>query len=199
MKNTIFFYMCLTLPISRWHLTRLSRHSVGLINEQQSLRHSRSFVGIFRIMAAKTLKKFVSLTDSHVQTFLEGEENQTTKRKTESCLFSGFSNDISRRWERKSTTSRFATGWFWPCIWKISFVGKDQSDNWEFCTLKIRPIVCFWSDSTHVFILSASRHVFILSASTHFMIIFYSLLCRSFYFHELMKSTFLVSKGLLCL
>ena len=30
---------------------------------------------LFRIMAAKTLKKFVSLTDSEVQTFLEGEEN----------------------------------------------------------------------------------------------------------------------------
>ena len=37
-------------------------------------------------MAAKTLKKSVSLTDSEVQTFLEGEENQYTKRKTESCV-----------------------------------------------------------------------------------------------------------------
>ena len=35
-------------------------------------------------MAAKTLKKFVLLTDSDAQTFLEGIENQTTKRKTES-------------------------------------------------------------------------------------------------------------------
>ena len=32
-----------------------------------------------RIMAAKTLKKSVSLTDSEVQTFLKGEENQYTK------------------------------------------------------------------------------------------------------------------------
>ena len=37
-----------------------------------------------RIMAAKTLKNSVSLTDSDVQTFLEGEENQFRKRKTES-------------------------------------------------------------------------------------------------------------------
>ena len=36
-----------------------------------------------RITAAKTLKKSVSLTDCGVQTFLEGEENQYTKRKTE--------------------------------------------------------------------------------------------------------------------
>ena len=32
-------------------------------------------------MAAKTLKKSVSLTDNEVQTFLEGRENQYTKEK----------------------------------------------------------------------------------------------------------------------
>ena len=48
-----------------------------------------------RIMAAKTLKKTVLLTDSKVQTFLEGEENQFTERKTESYLFSGFGVTIS--------------------------------------------------------------------------------------------------------
>ena len=46
-------------------------------------------------MAAKTLEKSVSLTDNEVQTLLEGEENQYTKRKTESCVFSGFSVSIS--------------------------------------------------------------------------------------------------------
>ena len=50
-------------------------------------------------MAAKTLKKSVSLTDSDVQTFLEGEENQYTKRKTESYVFSGFGAGMSRGWE----------------------------------------------------------------------------------------------------
>ena len=34
----------------------------------------------FRIMAAKTLEKSVSLTDSDVQTFLEGKENQNTEK-----------------------------------------------------------------------------------------------------------------------
>ena len=48
-----------------------------------------------RIMATKTLKKSVLLTDNEVQTFLEGEENQYTKRKTESCVFSGFGVSIS--------------------------------------------------------------------------------------------------------
>ena len=49
-------------------------------------------------------------TNSDVQTFLEGEENQNTERKRESFIFNG----ISRGWERKSITGRFATGRFWP-------------------------------------------------------------------------------------
>ena len=40
-----------------------------------------------RIMAAKTLKNSVSLTDSDVQTFLEGEENQFTKKKPKVSYF----------------------------------------------------------------------------------------------------------------
>ena len=39
-------------------------------------------------MAAKTLKN--PFADREVQTFLEGEENQCTKRKTESYVFSGY-------------------------------------------------------------------------------------------------------------
>ena len=38
-------------------------------------------------------------------------------------------------------------------------VGKDQFNNCDFFfILKIRPTVCFCSDSTDVFILSASTH-----------------------------------------
>ena len=49
-----------------------------------------------RIMAAKTLKKSVLLTDNDVQTFLERVENQYSIRKTESfCVFSGFGVSIS--------------------------------------------------------------------------------------------------------
>ena len=64
-------------------------------------------------MAAKKMKKSVSLTDSDVQTFIEAEENQNTKRKTESYLF--VFHGHSRGSERKSTIERFATGLFWPC------------------------------------------------------------------------------------
>ena len=46
-------------------------------------------------MAAKTLKNFVSLIDSKVQTSQEGEETQNKQRKTESYVFNGFGNGIS--------------------------------------------------------------------------------------------------------
>ena len=48
-----------------------------------------------RIMAAKTLKKTASLTDSEVHTLIEGEENQYTQRKTESHVLGGFGVSIS--------------------------------------------------------------------------------------------------------
>ena len=47
--------------------------------------------------------KSVLFADTDVQTFLEWEENQSTKRKTKSYAFSGFGNGISRVWEQKST------------------------------------------------------------------------------------------------
>ena len=58
-KNTIFFHVCLISPISCWHVTRPSHHSVRLMNERQSLHHYQSKVvcrKFFGIMAAKTLK-----------------------------------------------------------------------------------------------------------------------------------------------
>ena len=67
------------------------------------------------------------------------------------------SDGISRSWERKSITKRFATGRFWPCTWENSSVGKDQFNNWEFW--KLGPLFFFFcSDSMHVFILSAPSH-----------------------------------------
>ena len=70
------------------------------------------FIGIFSDYSCENTEKFVSLTNSDVQTFLEGEENQITERKGESDVFGGFRNGISRGWERKSTIGRSATGRF---------------------------------------------------------------------------------------
>ena len=95
---------------------------------------------------------------------------------------------FSRGWERKLTSKRFATGWLSPCIWRNSSVGKDQVNNWEFRILKIRPTVCFCSDSTDFFHLECANALYDFYWES-----------RSYYFHSLIKSTFLVSTGLLCL
>ena len=75
-----------------------------------------------------------------------------TKRKTESYIFSGFGNFISRGWERKSSTTRFATGRFWPFTWKTSSVRKDKVNKWEFFLIG-NYAHCFICnhDSTHYF------------------------------------------------
>ena len=69
---------------------------------------------------------------------------------------------------------------------RFFLVGKDQFNNWQFCILKIRLIVCFCRDSTHVFILSAP---------THYLIFMWGL--SILLFSSVMESTFLVSKELL--
>ena len=99
----------------------------------------RSFLELWRLEHYKS----VSLRDNKVQTFLEGEENQYTERKTEIYVFSGFGVSISLGWEWKSTTGRFATNRFWPFTWKTSSVGKDKVNKWEFCKLKITTIFVF--------------------------------------------------------
>ena len=72
-------------------------------NKALTILNPRSFVGIFSDYGCSKTEKSVSFTDTDVQTFLEWEENQSTKRKTESYVFSGFGNGISRGWEQQST------------------------------------------------------------------------------------------------
>ena len=73
----------------------------------------------------QSTESFVLHIDSDVQTFLEEGENQNTKRRTESYVFSGFGDGNSRGWEWKSTAGCFATGRFCS-TWKISSVGKGK-------------------------------------------------------------------------
>ena len=49
-----------------------------------NILNPKSFVGIFSDYGYQNTEKSVLLTESDVQTFLEGEENQNTERKTES-------------------------------------------------------------------------------------------------------------------
>ena len=90
-------------------------------------------------MAAKTLKNPYRL-----QT-VERTKTKIRKEKPKDTLFNGFGSGISLGWERKSTAERFASRRFWPCTRKISSIGKDQVNSWEFCILKITPTVCFCS------------------------------------------------------
>ena len=143
-KNAIFFHVRLISPISCWHVTRLSRHSVRLTKEQQSLHHSQSKVVCRTIFELWLLENWNIRIDAYREwrsNFLRKEKNQNTKWKTESYVFSGFGSGISRGWERKSTSGRFSTGRLWPFTRMISSAGKDQFNTWEFFILKIRPIV----------------------------------------------------------
>ena len=96
------------------------------------------------------------------------EKKQNTKRKTESYVFSDFSNGISRGWEWKSTTGRFITGRFGLCTW-FRFL------------LSVRKNLV-----TLFFHLEPQRKLTLQFSFGD---------CRSFYFHSLIKSTFLVSEG----
>ena len=134
-KNIVFFHVC-------WYSQSAADTSLAfgatrsgwwMNGKAFTILDTTCLSELSRITAAKTLKNSVSLTDSEVQTFLKGKENQYTKRKTESFLFSGFSVSISLGWEWKSTTGRFSTSRFWPFTWKTSSVGKDKVNKWEFC------------------------------------------------------------------
>ena len=62
---------------------------------------------INRILNEHSLQTSSFLFPFPIQTFLEGIENQYTKRKTRRYVFSGFDNNISRGWEWRSATGRF--------------------------------------------------------------------------------------------
>ena len=71
-------------PISCWHVARLSRQSVRLINEGQNLHHSQSKVvsrNFFGWWLSKRWKKSVSLTDSDDQTPRRGRKPKYAKKK----------------------------------------------------------------------------------------------------------------------
>ena len=134
-KKSDNFFTCLISPIICWHVTCLLRHPVRLMNEWQRLHYSQAlkFSGT---MAAEIFRN--SKTDRDVSNFLEGEENQNTKRKTGSYVFSGFgTSGVSRGWERNFFRV------FGRVPDKISSVDEEKVINWEFCKFKVIPIVCF--------------------------------------------------------
>ena len=95
-----------------------------------------------QIIAAKTLKKSILLTDSDVQTLLE-EEKPTYKKEKLKVTYS------------VALVMTFLVAENQNDNWKISYrpilaiylyifsVSKDKVNIWEFCKLKITPIVVF--------------------------------------------------------
>ena len=69
------------------------------------------------------------LTDSDVQTFLEGEGNQNTERKTEHYELYGFGNAFLAAENRQLGDLPRAD--FCRVPEKISCVGKDKVNNWR--------------------------------------------------------------------
>ena len=144
--------ICLISPISCWHVSRLWRHSLRLMYKQQSLHPSQSKVVCrnFSDFGCQSTEKSLSLTSNGPQTFLDRKGNQDTRRKTQWLWKWHF------LWLRTKIDN-----WkicYRPTLALYLLSVRTILKNWEFCTLKTGPIVCFCSDSTHVFILSAPTH-----------------------------------------
>ena len=131
----------------------LTRHSplalLGHVDEFNIL-DPRSIVGLFWIMAVKTVKNPYRLK---VLTFRKPKyEKEKTKIMYSVALVMAF---LSAENENQQLTDL-------PQAWKISSDGSYQCNHWEFCIMQIGLIVCFCSDSTYVFIVSALTHFTIL-------------------------------------
>ena len=113
-KNYDVFSRALIQLISCWHVSRLWRHSVNLMNDRQSVHDSQYKVVCWNVLGLWRLKHWkIRIADrQRGSNFSRRGKNQYTKRKTESYVFNGFGVGISRSWEWKSTTQRFATGRF---------------------------------------------------------------------------------------
>ena len=148
-KYCIFSRVCCNKSAANSSLAFRATWSDWWMNSKAfTILNTRWFVGFyFGLWLPKHWKIRIALRQWR-SNFPRREENQNTERKTESYVFSGFGNGILAA---KTTTGRFATGRFWPCIWKISSFGAEQVNNWEFRMLKIMSTVCFCSAPTHFF------------------------------------------------
>ena len=142
--------------IAHQQLTRLLPSvpfPVRLMKEQQSFYHSQSLVVCWNFIGSWLLKhwKVRIVYRQWRSNFPKGEENQNTKRKTESYVLFCFGKGICCRWE--STTRRFATSHFFLCTWKISSVGKDRVKKLRILYIKDFAHCCFCNELMQFFYL----------------------------------------------
>ena len=128
-----------------------------LMNKQERLHHFQSEVVRWNFLWLWLLKHWKNCI-AHRQwrtNFPWRGRKPIYESETESYVFGGFGNGISRCWERKLTNRRFATGRFWPFTWKISFVGRGKVNKREFCKLKITFNVVFVIMIQSIFFISS--------------------------------------------
>ena len=131
------------------------------MNDRQSVHDSQYKVVCWNVLGLWRLKHWkIRIADrQRGSNFSRRGKNQYTKRKTESYVFNSFGVGISRGWEWKSSTGRFATGRFWPFTLKTSSVGKDKVNKWDLFSWKLRPVLFFVIVIQHIFPVTHSTIV----------------------------------------
>ena len=136
--------MYLISPISCLYVTRATRSGWWMTGKAFATFNTWSFVGIFSdyMWRLKTLKNPYHL--QKVKFKLSKKRKKTSLRKK--------NRELRIQWLWLRHFSRLRTkidNWkichkpIWPFTWKISSVGKDKVNEWEFCELKITPIAVF--------------------------------------------------------
>ena len=184
--------MCLILPISCWHVTRLSRHSIRLMNEWQSLHHSQSKVvchNIFGFWLLKHWKIHIPYRQRCLNFPRGGIKPRCRKKNRKLHIYSvalAMAFLVAENENQLLEDLPQANVGLVPERFLLLVRTKSITEN--FVCWKLHPL----------FVLEVCQCIlFIMSFSTNTLFIFGD--CRCFYFHSLIKLTFLVSKGLLCL
>ena len=84
-KIRYFFILCLKSPKSCWHVTRLSRHSVRLMNERRSLHHTQFKVvcrNLFGLWLLKHWKIRIAYRQWRSNFPRRGKKTKTRKEKS---------------------------------------------------------------------------------------------------------------------
>ena len=142
----------------------------------------------FQIMAAKTPKNPYRLQIVMFKLFYKGKKTKIWIEKPKVTYSAALEMAFLAAKGKKSTIERFATGRFWPCTWKISLSVRTKLLTENFVYWKLRTLFGFVSFQ-HIFHLKPYRQ-----RSLRFLFRDW----RFFYFHSLIKLTFLFKKELLC-
>ena len=108
-------------------LTKVSSEIIDAMREI----FQRKSIRFNQIMTTKTLKNFVSRTDNDVHNFLQGGKNKIRKQEPKVLAVESDNRGLED----------LPLAYFGRVLEKISSVSKEIVNSWEFCKLKITPIV----------------------------------------------------------